>query len=605
MKISFNNNLMVVNGVGGSIYNDTNGLITGNRQGVEYAQGVVTDEQSLRYMWCNANFNPIQTVMYNGGITLNHVLSTKTFYDVSLEYTNYRNKQEPIGLRDTTKIIEIGGQLFDEAPWGYVGSQLGQGITEKYDNVGKFLMSGGGRGQDHSWYWGVKLGANLVSQIDRHNQFQTGFGIEYTEFKERREINHGYTTQPFEENPEVWWRYDTSPVKMNAYIQDKLEYEGMIANFGVRLDYLQPGVSPFNLDPNYIFSQLPYTHLNFVESGYNFSNEQTSDPAYKLYISPRLGIAHPVTNTSKIFFNYGHFYQPPVNDQLYLVRPTGQTTADVPNIRAEWPRTISYELGIEQSLANDYLIRFMGYYKDVSNQLSSQQIVSFDNYIINTYANNSYADIRGLELKLEKRVGRWWYGYISMEYLVKSTGYTGLAHIYENRQLADQERENTTQTYEYPVPSVIANITFRTPAEFGPELFGQKLLGNWYLNILQDWSAGGKTLMNQDAPLAERHWADNIDWWNTDILLEKRFMVSSRRFSFYMQVKNLFNFKGFPNPMFWNKYVDSLHFPWETGAQKGNDKLGDYKQDYIDLGWNNWSQFVNPRDIFFGLKIQL
>ncbi len=134
MKISFNNNLMVVNGVGGSIYNDTNGLITGNRQGVEYAQGVVTDIQSIRYMWCNANFNPIQTVMYNGGITLNHVLSTKTFYDVSLEYTNYRNKQEPIGLRDTTKIKEIGGQLFDEAPWGYVGSQLGQGITEKYDN---------------------------------------------------------------------------------------------------------------------------------------------------------------------------------------------------------------------------------------------------------------------------------------------------------------------------------------------------------------------------------------------------------------------------------------------------------------------------------------
>ncbi len=69
----------------------------------------------------------------------------------------------------------------------------------------------------------------------------------------------------------------------------------------------------------------------------------------------------------------------------------------------------------------------MGYYKDVSNQLSSQEIVSFDNYVINTYANNSYADIRGLELKLEKRVGRWWYGYVSMEYLVKSTGYTGLA----------------------------------------------------------------------------------------------------------------------------------------------------------------------------------
>ena len=71
-----------------------------------------------------------------------------------------------------------------------------------------------------------------------------------------------------------------------------------------------------------------------------------------------------------------------------------------------------------------------------------------------------------------------------------------------------------------------------------------------------------------------------------------------------MQVKNLFNYKGFPNPLYWNKYVDSLHFPYETGDQKGTDKLGDSGKDYIDLGWNTWSQFVNPRDIFFGLRIQ-
>ncbi|MFZ0391564.1 MAG: hypothetical protein WAN36_13980, partial [Calditrichia bacterium] len=101
------------------------------------------------------------------------------------------------------------------------------------------------------------------------------------------------------------------------------------------------------------------------------------------------------------------------------------------------------------------------------------------------------------------------------------------------------------------------------------------------------------------------HFADVIDYWNTDILLEKRFQFQGKRFGLFMQITNLFNYKGFPSPLYWNQYVESLHFPWETGSQKGNDKLGEYDKDYIDLGWNTWAQFVNPRDIFFGLRVQL
>jgi hypothetical protein len=70
-----------------------------------------------------------------------------------------------------------------------------------------------------------------------------------------------------------------------------------------------------------------------------------------------------------------------------------------------------------------------------------------------------------------------------------------------------------------------------------------------------------------------------------------------------MQVKNLFNRRGFPNPFPYQQYVDSLHFPHEQGSQKGNDKLGEWDKDYIELGINTWSQFVNPRDIFFGLRV--
>ncbi len=599
MKLSFNNTYILKKGVSGSIYDDTYGMIDGSREGTQYARDVFY----WRYIWHDANFNPITTQQYRGGLTLNHVLSSKTFYDLRLEYTTYKTAQEPIALRDTTGIKQIGGTWYDEAPFGYVGSEYGS-ITEQYDILGNFLMSGGGRGQDHSKYWGVTLSGDILSQILKHHEVKAGFTFSYTELKERKEINHTYTTQPYEEAPWKWWYYNESPIKLGAYIQDKMEYGGMIANIGLRLDYMKVGKSPYNLDPEYIFSNLPYTLPNYRDQDNSFSGLTTSGDDYKLYFSPRLGISHPVTVTSKIFFNYGHFYQPPIYDRMYTVKPYSRS-AQIPNIGIEWPRTVMYEIGVEQSIGQHILLHFLGYYKDVSNQISQQDIVAIDaENQVSTWANNSYEDIRGLELKLEKRSGKWWYGWISLEYMARSEGFTGLRYIYENRQKAEEEAETTNKIKNTPVPSLTANLTFRTPRDFGPSLLGMKLLANWRMTVFQEWSDGGEQLLNPDALLSERHYVESIDWWNTDLLVEKRFHFGRMRLGFFMQIRNLFNYRGYPSPLYWNKYIDSLHFPHETGGQKGNDKIGEWDKDYVELGWNTWQHFVNPRDIFFGLRVQ-
>lgn len=603
MKLSVNNTYILVHGVDGSIYDDTVGMITGSREGTDYAR----DAHFWRYIWHDANFNPIETRQYRGGISLNHVLSDKTFYDLRLEFTDFRTRQEPIALRDTTGIKLIGNRWYDEGPFGYVGSSLGGGITEKYDILGEFLMSGGGRGQDHSKYHGVSLSADMVSQINRHNEVKLGVMFEYTKFNERREINHGATTTPVTEAPWLWWYYNESPIKLAGYAQDKLEFEGMIANVGLRVDYYNTRSRPFNLDPAFIFANNPYTLDAYRANNASFSSLTTSESSYKLYVSPRVGISHPITTNSKIFFNYGHFLQPPVVDQLFLLRPNSSGRgADLPNIQAEWPRTIAYEVGLEQAVGSDFLIHLTGYYKDVSDQLSAQNIVSLDGENdVATFANNSYADIRGIELKLEKRFGGWWYGWASLEYLTSSRGLTGYRYIYEDRQLANRQREIASQIRQRGVPSITTNISFRTPVDFGPKIIGHKILGDWRLNVLQTWSDGGEALLNEDAPLKEQIYVEVIDYANTDLLVEKRFQFGGNRVGLYMQVNNLFNNKGFPNPFNYNKYIDSLHFPHETGSQKGNDKLGDYDKPYIDLGWNTWSQFVNPREYFFGLRLEL
>ena len=173
------------------------------------------------------------------------------------------------------------------------------------------------------------------------------------------------------------------------------------------------------------------------------------------------------------------------------------------------------------------------------------------------------------------------------------------ARIYEDPQLADQQANNARQTRDDPVPIVKSNFTFQSPREYGT------WLGDWRANFQFDWAGGGTELLNPDAPLAEQHRVDVINYYNIDMMLEKRFTVARKRFGIYMTVRNLTNFKGFVNPFNYTRYVDSLKFPHEQGDQKGNDKLGDYDKDHIDIGWNTWSHFVNPRDVFFGLRIQL
>ena len=45
----------------------------------------------------------------------------------------------------------------------------------------------------------------------------------------------------------IFW--EANPIRIGAYIQDKLEFEGMIANIGVRLDYSNARAQQYDLDP--------------------------------------------------------------------------------------------------------------------------------------------------------------------------------------------------------------------------------------------------------------------------------------------------------------------------------------------------------------------
>ena len=84
--------------------------------------------------------------------------------------------------------------------------------------------------------------------------------------------------------------YNTEPFEGAAYLQDKIELPYLVINFGLRYDYLNANVEFRNnpLDPNSIIKVKPRSQF-----------------------SPRIGIAHPISDRTKLHFSYGHFFQNP------------------------------------------------------------------------------------------------------------------------------------------------------------------------------------------------------------------------------------------------------------------------------------------------------
>ena len=108
------------------------------------------------------------------------------------------------------------------------------------------------------------------------------------------------------------------------YFQDRITFEGMTVNLGMRYDYWFPGkyVEDAINDPN--------TVIITDEAREKFQEETFSLFGYKGKgrFSPRFGISHPVTDNDVLYFYYGHFSQLPTFQYVYCLLYTSPSPRD-------------------------------------------------------------------------------------------------------------------------------------------------------------------------------------------------------------------------------------------------------------------------------------
>ncbi len=556
------------------------------------------------------------------GAKITHALGAKSYYEANLQYNRSKYNTFQTQLRDTSRVYQpVPGYFVDEAPYGY----WGYGISA-IDG-----MSLGGwmnLGRDASVNSAYTFKFDFVSQINQNNEIKTGAKIVYNDFN--------IVSRTVSPSMGTWTRsmiYRVYPFRAGIYLQDKLEFEGFIANAGLRLDYSDANARVYDLS----------TYDEYFKAGYGSDIEQ--DVPYKeskpdWYISPRLGVSHPITENSKLYFNYGHFLSEAQSTYRFrLQRESNGLVTFLGNRNLGMEKTIAYELGYEHNLGNMFLLKVAGYYKDVSNQPGWVYYRNINGTVqYNVSENNNYADIRGFELTLHKRSGEWISGFVNYTYDVRTSGYFGLLEYYEDpNQMREYLRQNPVQSKPRPQPWARANVTVHSPRKFGFDFLGIKPLANWRVNLLAYWRSGGYYTYN---PNAIPGVIDNVrfrDYHTVDMRVAKDLEINRFELQFYVDIRNLFNakhfsFAGFSDQYDRINYLESLRLDWETGDQKGNDKIGDRRPDnvpfdplepnpnndpeisarnqkridsksYIDMPNIRSLTFLNPRDIYFGIKI--
>ncbi len=457
--------------------------------------------------------------------------------------------------------------------------------------------------------------------------------------------------------------YMADPRVGGLYIQDKFESRGMIINVGARADYFDPGAPVYT--PDNIFDtqywrqgqfggaildslkgvaaysgrfwpldpriQLP---ANTAYEDYNWPTDPVtpaelrthipSEPANTHFkLSPRVGISHPVSETAKLFFNYGHFYNMAQGKYMYGLGfyegPMGNPQAavrDVEYANLRPIKTTMYEVGIEQMFPVIRLLATVrGYAKYNVDQISHVSVHPKGGQGYSSYRNSNYEDLQGLEIKLSRMHGRHLFGWATYNYVARKQGQYGIQAL-TNDPAGDPKLWPAQPVTSNSPDNFQALAGVRSPSEWGP------LAGGWSASVLQTWSEGGEVIYNPEN-VARRFLPDEyimkaVDYWNTNLKFQKLVSLpGGRMVSLYLDIYNVWNTK--------RNRLGSADFQWyivdrRTRGGEPNLRYNDestwhvFNRPYKDVGGNwhrplkpeqEWVQFTDPRSYRFGVRVNL
>jgi len=404
--------------------------------------------------------------------------------------------------------------------------------------------------------------AQVDWQANRYNRIL--FGGDFTNI-DVRNANIGYTDAGFSRV------YVENPKRASAFAQDRIDLGDVVIEAGVRFD---------RFDPNTTYPAL----AGFTDTT-TFLKVNAENA-----ISPRLGVSFPVTVNSTFRLSYGHFAQVPDLNVYYrgknldYFRFANTNTNDIFGCPLNLGKTVQFEFGYRQLLAPDFVFDIAAYNKDkksdpavrklpVPNVTNPSNGCSFANQspcptvYLNQYTNADFGNIRGVDMRLDRRFSDWLQTMLSYSYQdARDTGtdpntYTTLFARIEGaantilgtpsappsaiRATEENRKHNITGTFSVNVPNTSGVTLLRNVGLFGTMRFASGLPYTAIRDVGVSYAFGpgggflAGVLANGDVATATTPWIKQFD-----LKVAKGFQVGRFNAQAYIDARNLFDFQN-------------------------------------------------------------
>ena len=429
-----------------------------------------------------------------GILALTHTVAQNLFYDVRFSYFNQSYYS---GLdKDTSLYIPATKWLWGPQGNGREFWSLADPLDITNNKTETFDLKG-----------------DLVWQLGRINELKTGIQMK------KYNLRYVNIYDPTRDNPYVT-DFTKNPVEAAAYVQDKIELRSLIVNLGLRVDYMNQR-SPYRSDP--------------------LDPNSTVQSTPKAQWSPRLGVAHPISDRTSLHFSYGHFFQIPTYDRFFENSQYDISVREPlfgnPNLEAT--RKIAYEVGLSHQFSATLAGTFTAQYTDFTGLIGTQYFFPFvdGRYIGYTvYVNDDYANARGFEVSLVLRRTNHISGLLSYTYM-------------SARGSASSETEDYPAVYKstslYPLDwdrNHILNVTVSLgwDADEGPEVFGILPLENTNWNFLFRVASGlPYTPTGRDIAFVPKNSARIPANMQLDFELNKEWRIRPITFGIFVEALNI------------------------------------------------------------------
>lgn len=479
------------------------------------------------------------------GVTLTHVVSSKIFYDI--RFSDFAQTYY-LGIgKDSADYIRWSNREFDE--------NVGNG-NEFYKIADPpQLIESSTRTQE--------LRADLVWQVGKRNEIKLGI-------QGKRHVLVLYDLyDPKRDNPYID-DYRTEPYEGSVYVQDKIEFPVLVINLGLRYDYVHANAK-FRKEPLDPESEIPVN-----------SREQ---------VSPRVGIAHPISDRTMIHFAYGHFFQNPEFQHFYENRQydTGVREPLFGQADLDAERTIAYEVGITHRVTPWIKTDLTAYYKDVTGLIGTRYFPAFtdeapDRYVGYTLIiNEDYANMKGFEVNFDFGPTRNFSGGLTYTYSIAKGSSSSQMEQYPG------SRESTRLYYlDFDKPHVFnASGSYRFGKNEGPVLFGHHLFANSDISFIFRYGSGYPyTPSGRSVGYAIANSLRRPSTYSLDLEIGKKFSISKIVDArIFLEMLNATNHRNI------------LYIYSDTGDP--DYTLGNYSTEYME----DPSNYGPPRSYRLGLKL--